>query len=99
MTGSKSNNGFRQWQNIVSSFAEYNSSTWLDDEDNWNPVGVVGFSNMLGSAGTQEQHARDAGNFARFANLVRINPSGSGSNVEPFGKRGQANFNPVVPRR
>ena len=99
VTGSKSNNGFRQWQNIVSSFAEYNSSTWLDDEDNWNPVGVVGFSNMLGSAGTQEQHARDAGNFARFANLVRINPSGSGSNVEPFGKRGQANFNPVVPRR
>ena len=99
VTGSKSNNGFRQWQNIVSSFAEYNSSTWLDDEDNWNPVGVVGFSNMLGSAGTQEQHARDAGNFARFANLGRINPSGSGSNVEPFGKRGQANFNPVVPRR
>ena len=99
VTGSKSNNGFRQWQNIVSSFAEYNSSTWLDDEDNWNPVGVVGFSNMLGSAGTQEQHARDAGNFARFANLVRINPGGSGSNVEPFGKRGQANFNPVVPRR
>ena len=99
VTGSKSNNGFRQWQNIVSSFAEYNSSTWLDDEDNWNPVGVVGFSNMLGSAGTQEQHARDAGNFARFADLVRINPSGSGSNVEPFGKRGQANFNPVVPRR
>ncbi len=99
VTGSKSNNGFRQWQNIVSSFAEYNSSTWLDDEDNWNPVGVVGFSNMLGSAGTQEQHARDAGNFARFANLVRINTSGSGSNVEPFGKRGQANFNPVVPRR
>ena len=99
VTGSKSNNGFRQWQNIVSSFAEYNSSTWLDDEDNWNPVGVVGFSNMLGSAGTQEQHARDAGNFARFANLVRINPGGSGSNVEPFGKRGQANFNPIVPRR
>ena len=99
VTGSKSNNGFRQWQNIVSSFAEYNSSTWLDDEDNWNPVGVVGFSNMLGSAGTQEQHARDAGNFARFANLVRINPGGSGTNVEPFGKRGQANFNPVVPRR
>ena len=99
VTGSKSNNGFRQWQNIVSSFAEYNSSTWLDDEDNWNPVGVVGFSNMRGSAGTQEQHARDAGNFARFANLVRINPSGSGSNVEPFGKRGQANFNPGVPRR
>ena len=99
VTGSKSNNGFRQWQNIVSSFAEYNSSTWLDDEDNWNPVGVVGFSNMLGSAGTQEHHARAAGNFARFANLVRINPSGSGSNGEPFGKRGQANFNPVVPRR
>ena len=99
ITGSKGNNGFRQWQNIVSSFAEYNSSTWLDDEDNWNPVGVVGFSNMLGSAGTQEQHARDAGNFARFANLVRINPGGSGTNVEPFGKRGQANFNPVVPRR
>ncbi len=99
VTGSKGNNGFRQWQNIVSSFAEYNSSTWLDDEDNWNPVGVVGFSNMLGSAGTQEQHARDAGNFARFANLVRINPGGSGTNVEPFGKRGQANFNPVVPRR
>ena len=99
VTGSKGNNGFRQWQNIVSSFAEYNSSTWLDDEDNLNPVGVVGFSNMLGSAGTQEQHARDAGNFARFANLVRINPGGSGTNVEPFGKRGQANFNPVVPRR
>ncbi len=99
VTGSKSNNGFRQWQNIVSSFAEYNSSTWLDDEDNWNPVGVVGFSGMLGSGGTQEQHARDAGNFARFANLVRINPGGSGTNVEPFGKRAQANFNPIVPRR
>ena len=54
---------------------------------------------MLGSNGTQEQRGRDAGNFARFANLVRVNPYGSGTNAEPFGKRGQANFNPVVPRQ
>tara|TARA_B100000029_G_scaffold140394_2_gene135557 strand:+ start:204 stop:1898 length:1695 start_codon:yes stop_codon:yes gene_type:complete len=99
VTGSSSNNGFTQWQNIVSSFAEYNSSNFLDADGNWNPVGVVGMSDMLGSGGTQEQHARDAGNFARFANLVRINPNGTGTNVEPFGKRGQANFNPVVPRQ
>jgi len=99
VTGSSSNNGFRQWQNIVSSFAEYQSSSWLDANGDWNPVGVVGLSDMLGSGGTQAQHARDAGNFARFANLVRINPSGVGTNVEPFGKRGQGHFNPVVPRQ
>ena len=99
VTGSKSNNGFRQWQNIVSSFAEYQSSNFLDADGDWNPVGVVGFSDMLGSGGTQGQRARDAGNFARFANLIRVNPDGSGTNIEPFGKRGQANFNPVVPRQ
>ena len=99
VTDSKSNNGFSQWQSIVSSFAEYNSSAFVDDEGNWNPVGVVGMSDLLGTGGTQEQHARDAGNFARFANLVRINPDGTGTNIEPFGKRGQANFNPVVPRQ
>ena len=99
VTGSKSNHGFTQWQSIVSSFAEYSSSNFVDDEGNWNPVGVVGMSDLLGTSGTQEQHARDAGNFARFANLVRINPNGTGTNVEPFGKRGQANFNPVVPRQ
>ena len=98
VTGSKSTRGFRQWQLIVRSFAEYNSSTFLDDDGNWNPVGVVGMADLLGSGGTQEQHARDAGNFARFADLIRINPGG-GSSVEPFGKRGQANFNPVVPRQ
>lgn len=98
VTGSRSTRGFRQWQLIVRSFAEYNSSTFLDDDDNWNPVGVVGMSDMLGSGGTQEQHGRDAGNFARFANLIRINPGG-GVSVEPFGKRGQANFNPIVPRQ
>ena len=99
VTGSKSNNGFQQWQNIVSSFAEYQSSSFVDDNGDWNPVGVVGFSDMLGSGATQGQRARDAGNFARFANLMRINPGGSGTNIEPFGKRGQANFNPVVPRQ
>ena len=99
VTGSKSNNGFRQWQNIVSSFAEYQSSNFLDADGDWNPVGVVGFSDMLDSGGTQGQRARDAGNFARFANLIRVNPGGSGTNIEPFGKRGQANFNPVVPRQ
>jgi len=99
VTGSKSNNGFRQWQNILSSFAEYQSSSFLDANGDWNPVGVVGFSDMLGSGATQGQRARDAGNFARFANLIRVNPGGSGTNIEPFGKRGQANFNPVVPRQ
>ena len=99
VTGSKSNNGFRQWQNIVQSFAEYQSSSFVDANGDWNPVGVVGFSDMLGGKGTQEQRGRDAGNFARFANLVRLNPYGTGTNVEPFGKRGQANFNPVVPRQ
>ena len=99
VTGSKSNHGFTQWQSIVRSFAEYSSSNFVDDEGNWNPVGVVGMSDLLGTNGTQEQRARDAGNFARFANLVRINPNGTGTNVEPFGKRGQANFNPVVPRQ
>ena len=99
VTGSKSNNGFQQWQNIVSSFAEYQSSNFLDADGDWNPVGVVGFSDMLGSGATQGQRARDAGNFARFANLIRVNPDGSGTNIEPFGKRGQANFNPVVPRQ
>jgi len=99
VTGTKSNKGFRQWQNIVRSFAEYQSSNFLDDEGNWNPVGVVGYSDMLGSGSSQEQRSRDAGNFARFANLMRINPNGSGTNVEPFGKRGKANFNPVVPRQ
>ncbi len=98
VTGSSGNNSFRQWQNIVQSFAEYGSSSFLDDEDNWNSVGVIGFSGMLGSGGTQEQHARDAGRFARFANLIRITPGG-GPSVEPFGKRSQANFNPIVPRQ
>lgn len=97
VTGSSSNNSFRQWQNIVQSFAEYQSSSFLDDDDNWNPVGVVGFSNLLGSGGTQEQHARDAGRFAQFANLIRITPGGQ--SIEPFGKRSQANFNPIVPRQ
>ncbi|NQV26480.1 MAG: hypothetical protein HQ518_19155 [Rhodopirellula sp.] len=85
----------RKWQMIIESFAEHSS-----DLSQFN-VAAVGVSAISGDFVADDLKARDAGNYARFAALIG-GSSGLGTidfgRIEPFGKRGTAGFNPVVPR-
>lgn len=85
----------RKWQMIIQSFAEH--STDLDQLN----VAAVGIGNIFGDFVPDDLRARDAGSYADFAALIG---GSSGLNridvtrIEPFGKRGSAGFNPIVPR-
>jgi hypothetical protein len=86
----------RKWQMIIESFAEH--STDLSRLD----TAAVGLKGIVGDFLPDDLRARNAGSFADFAALIggssgglnRIDPT----RIEPFGKRGTAGFNPVVPR-
>ncbi len=84
---------FRKWQMIIESFAEYST-----DLTQFN-VAAVGLAKTFGRALPGDLTAKDGGSYARFADLL----GGVGadsidiSKVEPFGKRANAGFNPVVP--
>lgn len=85
---------FRRWQMIIESFAEHST-----DFTQFNAA-AIGLSELLGGGALPGDLAvKDAGNYARFSDLV--GGSGSGSvdvdKVEPFGKRADGGFNPVVP--
>ena len=85
----------RKWQMIIESFAEHST-----DLDLFN-VAAVGIGDMFGEFVPEDLRSRDAGNFAKFAALIG-GQSGlttiDVTRIEPFGKRGTAGFNPVVPR-
>jgi len=86
---------FRRWQMIIESFAEHST-----DLSALNVAGV-GIGQMFGAFVPDEFRANDAGNFARFAGLIGGTSDIGGidvTRIEPFGKRGSAGFNPVVPR-
>ena len=80
---------------IIESFAEHST-----DLDLFN-VAAVGIGDIFGDFVPDDLRARDAGSYADFAALIG---SSSGLNaidvtrIEPFGKRGNAGFNPIVPR-
>lgn len=85
---------FRRWQMIIESFAEHSSDlTQLN-------VAAIGIGSMFGSIVPESFRAQDASNYAVFAGLLSggsistINPT----QIEPFGKRGTAGFEPVIPR-
>ena len=93
-TPTKRDTEFRKWQMIIESFAEH-----ATDLTQFNTA-AIGLKELLGGGALPGDLAvKDAGNYARFADLV----GGTGSNsidvdkVEPFGKRAQGGFNPVVP--
>lgn len=85
----------RKWQMIIESFAERST-----DLDLFN-VAAVGIGQMFGDFVPADLRARDAGNYASFAALIG-GPNALNaiqvSRIEPFGKRGSAGFNPIVPR-
>jgi len=86
---------FRKWQMIIESFAEHST-----DLSQFN-VAAVGLSSMFPNGLPDTLRASDAGNYARFASLIGQNgdlPTVNPQTIEPFGKRGSAGFNPVVPR-
>lgn len=86
----------RKWQMIIESFAEH--STDLSRLD----TAAVGLAGLVGDFLPPDLRARNAGSFAEFAALIGGSSGGlSGvdpQRIEPFGKRGTAGFNPVVPR-
>lgn len=93
-TPTKKDTEFRRWQMIIESFAEHAS-----DLTQFNTA-AIGLREMLGGGVLPSDLAvKDAGNYARFANVI----GGSGTDsidfdkVEPFGKRADGGFNPVVP--
>jgi len=84
-----------KWQMIVESFAEHST-----DLDAFN-VAAVGVSAMFNDFVPSDLLARNAGSFADFAALIGGGNTLNGidpTRIEPFGKRGSAGFNPVVPR-
>lgn len=86
----------RKWQLIIESFAERSTDLELFD------VATIGLAGIFGDFVPDDLRTRDAGNFAKFAALIGGGDGGLGTidvnRIEPFGKRGSAGFNPVVPR-
>ncbi|MFT4554856.1 MAG: hypothetical protein ACI93T_000038 [Porticoccaceae bacterium] len=85
----------RKWEMIVESFAEHST-----DLNAFN-VAAVGVSDMFNDFVPTDLLARNAGSFADFASLIGGGNTLNGidpTRIEPFGKRGTAGFNPVVPR-
>jgi hypothetical protein len=94
-TASVEKTELRKWQMIIESFAERST-----DLDLFN-VAAVGIGKMFGDFVPNDLRARDAGSYASFAALIGNSGSLSGidvTRIEPFGKRGSAGFNPIVPR-
>ncbi len=92
----------RKWQMILASFAEHDSD--LTEASLSNPqikhVAALGVLEILRGAASPELRASDAGSYALFSDLIRVNGGGGGvdfGRTEPIGKRGNAGFNPVVP--
>lgn len=89
------NTDLRKWQMIIESFAEHSTDLELFN------VAAIGVEAMFGDFAPDDLRARDAGNYAEFAAMIGGN-NGLGlidvTRIEPFGKRGTAGFNPVVPR-
>lgn len=87
---------FERWQMIIESFAEHST-----DLDQFN-VAAFGIDSIFGEFVPEDSKARAGSNYARFAELI----GGSGdslqtldvSRIEPFGKRSQSGFFPIVPR-
>lgn len=85
----------RKWQMIIESFSEHSTDLSLFN------VAAVGVSAMFKDFVPTDLLSRNAGSYADFAALIGGGSSLSGINasrVEPFGKRGSAGFNPIVPR-
>ena len=85
----------RKWQMIIESFAEHSQDLTLFN------VAAVGVTAMFGEFAPDDLKTQDAGSYAKFAALIGSASSLSGidpGRIEPFGKRGSAGFNPVVPR-
>ena len=85
----------RKWEMIIESFAEHST-----DLDAFN-VAAVGVADMFNDFVPTDLLARNAGSFADFASLIGGGNTLNGidpTRIEPFGKRGTAGFNPVVPR-
>ncbi len=85
----------RKWEMIVESFAEHST-----DLNAFN-VAAVGVADMFNDFVPTDLLARNAGSFADFASLIGGGDTLNGidpTRIEPFGKRGTAGFNPVVPR-
>lgn len=93
-TATVTNTEFRRWQMIIESFAEFSSDLTQFD------VAAVGIASIFGGAAPGDLAAKDAGNYARFAGLLgsaAVNAIDV-NRIEPFGKRVDGGFNPVVPR-
>jgi hypothetical protein len=85
----------RKWQMIIESFAEHSTNLDLFN------VAAVGIGDIFGDFVPNDLRARDAGSYADFAALIGSSSSINTidvTRIEPFGKRGSAGFNPVVPR-
>ena len=92
----------KKWQMILESFAEWSDNP-LRPKDPQNNLSYnsafVGLMDLNGGGGLPSLRASDAGNYARFADLLGNAADGgiSFDRIEPIGKRGNAGFNPVVP--
>ncbi len=87
------------WKEIVRSFAEFSTFTFPRSQARGGAF--TGVQDILGSSVAGPLSSLDASNYARFADFFRSDPGGLGfgGNIEPFGKRGTAGFNPIVPLR
>lgn len=87
----------QRWQMIIESFAEHST-----DLDQFN-VAAFGIDKMFGDFIPDDIRAQAGANYGRFADLIggaggANVPSVDPRRVEPFGKRGQGGFFPIVPR-
>lgn len=84
----------RKWQMIIESFAEFDTDLTRFD------VAAIGLAAINGGVAPGDIAAKDAGNYALFAALLGGSDVGSidVTRIEPFGKRADGGFNPVVPR-
>ncbi len=84
----------RKWQMIIESFAEFDTDLTRFD------VAAIGIAAINGGVAPGDLAAKDATNYALFAGLLSGTDVGSidVSRIEPFGKRADGGFNPVVPR-
>ncbi|MDA0833150.1 MAG: hypothetical protein O2955_10355 [Planctomycetota bacterium] len=88
----------QQWQMIVQSFAEYGPDLSANDIA---AINLMKFQDEYFPAGSPYfLENRDAGNFAKFADLFSNTSEGGKIDpftLEPFGKRAVSGFEPIVP--
>lgn len=84
----------RKWQMIIESFAEFDTDLTRFD------VAAIGIAAINGGVAPGDLAAKDATNYALFAGLLSGTDVDSidVTRIEPFGKRADGGFNPVVPR-